>query len=58
MQVLAGLTRVPVNGRPLPGHLDLGSNCLLLAAVRQTRHVDIGHALAEKLLPQWLSPLC
>ena len=34
MLVLAGLTRVPVHGRPLPGNLDLGSKCLLVAELR------------------------
>ena len=33
MLVLAGLTRVPVHGRPLPGNLDLGSKCLLVARI-------------------------
>jgi len=35
--VLAGLTRVPVLGRPLPGNLDLGSKCLLVAELGRRR---------------------
>jgi hypothetical protein len=32
LPVLAGLTRVPVHGRPLPGNLEADSKCLLVAA--------------------------